>query len=291
MHTSRGPTRPRLLALALILAFFPALLFYLLVLQLPFYSYSRLALAALSLPVFAWPMYLALSRPGAASWQRWILIGLGSAVLALFGLQAISFFPGWLYPFYEKHTLTLTAPSTGFEIRGFKTSLGPVGYSSFQNLENWEKRGGRLIPLSKKAGPLQWSGWTGDSVRLDVSGEPGTALELTWDGRKQIYEIQPDEQGVFSITQRVSMPGWGKILLYFVLVLGLSYIVSLFSFIGVEKPGSDLESVPWPWRIALSAVALIGLGILVLGIYLRVHPAFLFPDRDSGFFMYSGRLV
>ena len=180
MHTSRGPTRPRLLALALILAFFPALLFYLLVLQLPFFSYSRLALAALSLPVFAWPMYLALSRPGAASWQRWIQIGLGSAVLALFGLQAISFFPGKLYPFYEKHTLSLTAPSTGFEIRGFMTSLGPVGYSSFQGLEGWERRGGRLIPLSTKAGPLQWSGWTGDSVRLDVSGEPGTALELTW---------------------------------------------------------------------------------------------------------------
>ena len=274
-----------------LLALWPALLFYLLVLQPSIVSRLRIGVALLLIPLFAWPFYVVLSGAGAASWKPWILIGLGSAVLTLFGLQALSFYAGKLYPFYGRHTLALAAPSHAFEIRGLKTSVSPVSYSTFQGLEGWEKGGGRLLPVSPQPGLLKWSGWTGEFARLDVSGDPGTVVEVSWDGHKQAYQIQPDARGNFSITFRVPMPAWGQILLFLVLGLGLFYVISLFYFLGAGQPGSDLVAVPRPWRIALLVVALIGLGVLLLGIYLPIHPAFLFPDRDSGFFMYSGRQI
>ncbi|MGE5252224.1 MAG: glycosyltransferase family 39 protein [Bacteroidota bacterium] len=274
-----------------LLALWPAFLFYLLVLEPSILSRLRIGIAVLLVPLFAWPFYMVLSRAAVPSWRSWVLIGLGSAVLALFGLQALSFYGGRLYPFYGRHTLALAAPSQAFEIRGLQTSVGPVSYSAFQGLEGWDRRGGRLLPLSPQPGLLQWSGWTGDFARLDVSGEPGTPVEVSWDGRKQVYEIQPDARGVFSIQFRVPVPGWGKVLLFLVLGLVLFYLISLFYLAGAARPGSDLPAVPGPWRIALLAAVLMGLGVLLLWVYLRIHPAFLFPDRDSGFFMYSGRQI
>jgi len=105
----RSLKRPIPVLLAALWAIRPALLLYLLVLQLPFFSYSRTGLAILSVPFFAYPVYRIFSGYVLSSRKRSVRVGLGSAAIALLGVQALSFIHKDL-PFLWKTHSVLDGP-------------------------------------------------------------------------------------------------------------------------------------------------------------------------------------
>ncbi len=291
-HKTRPYTAgPAPAVLSILLALGPAFLFYLLVLQGPVISLVRLGLAALGIPLFAYPVFDALSHGDFLKSKRLFLIGSGAAILALMGMQAISLFPAKVWPFFGRHSLTLVPSGSNFELRGLRTSLAPVSYEALEGLETWKRIENRLIPGASPPGALSWSGWTGDSLKLDFSGEPGAVVQVRIDDHVQEYRVSAGEDRLISLQRHFDLPVWGKALVFLTLWLALCYTVVLFSFF--LESGWDHEVVlPGKTvRALLFTGALAGAVLLVLRVYLPVHPQLVFPDRDSGFFLYSGRQI
>ena len=281
-------SRRVLLAVGAISAIGPALLIYLLVFQAPVISGMRLSLAALTIPAFAFPTIRRLSRPESSPIRTLLLSGIGALLFALLGMQVLTLFPEKTYLFQGRHSLAILPYSSDFQLLGIKTAINVVSYRDLGGVESWERQGNKLKPASIPAAPLTWWGWTGDAIFLDVTGPPGTTFEVIRDGQSQVYRMKGDGNAE-RFEQRFLMPPAGSLLLFLFLWLALWYLLWHFS----TSVPSDTRwvSPPAGLRLIFLVLAVLGLGALVIKIYLAIHPTLLFPDRDSGFFMYAGRQI
>ncbi len=249
-------------------------------------SGQRVLLALLMIPVFAYPTFRVLSKAGAFDRSRFLLTGLTAIALALLGLQAMFYYPEKTYLFFGQHSLILTSRPSDFEIRGIRTSINDVSFRALDGVDGWEWQGNTLKPTASSPA-LSWRGWTGDSIRLEVRGSPGSMFQLAWDGRVQEYQFGKDRDKSLVIEEHFSMPAAGNAALFVILWLAIWYFIwHLFPL-----PEAQWGEISTTLRVLFLIAAAAGWGFLLLKIYLMIHPSLMFPDRDSGFFMYAGRAV
>jgi hypothetical protein len=199
---------------ALIWGLFPAFLFYLLFLQLPVLSRSRLGVAALLVAFFAVLAHLAMPRWMSFSRRVFLLLFLSSGALALFAKEAITFYPGEMYLFFGQHILHLTVQADDgqlVEVRGLQTGLEDVSYASFHDVIGWKQRGNTLVPISFPPPPLTWTGWTGDQARLYLWGSSDVTVTMDWDGQSQTVALGHAGVDRQIMAHVFPMPLWGAL--------------------------------------------------------------------------------
>ncbi len=137
---------------ALLWSCLPAFLFYLLVLQLPFISLSRLGLAVLLIPLLALIAYRTIPRMQALVRRDWAILILVSMLYSAVVSFAFSSYPEKTYLFSPQHTLKIDVTNfvqgQNLVITRFQTSLGDVSLSSFRDLAGWNRSGTSLTPAS-----------------------------------------------------------------------------------------------------------------------------------------------
>jgi len=211
-------------------ACFPAFLFYLLILQLPFVSKTRLAISALLIPFLAFVAYRGIPKFQFFPLRYWLIIIIGSGILASLEGTSLSFYPEKNYLFSSQHTLKIEIikfiNDQTLNINRFQTSLGDVSYNSFQANNDWKRKGTTLTPISTSPAPLIWTGWTGESAKLYFSGSPGVVVNVIWDGESTIINLG-QTTGSSVVQQGFVMPLWGKLALILILWGAILYIATI----------------------------------------------------------------
>lgn len=208
---ARSVTWARLL-LSVAWACFPAFLFYLLVLQPPVLSRSRLALSAILVPVFAAIAYRTLPRvrQSLSRTQRLALLA-GSALLSLLAAVPLSQASTKTYLFGAQHSLRVEVVKVSagqqVELRWFHTSLGDISLDSVSTGDGWQRKGDVLGLSSGPASALTWRGWTGGQSTLAFTGTPGSVIRVSWDGVARTIDFA-QTGGRADFTSDFALPWW-----------------------------------------------------------------------------------
>ncbi len=274
IFSQRKVSWPRAI-LALVWACWPAFLFYMLVLQLPFVSRSRLGLSALLVPFLAFIAYRSIPRFQSLSLNYWLILVIGSGILSLFGSVALSFNSEKTYLLSPQHTLEIEilkfTKGQVLELNRFQTSLGDVSYDSFQDNNGWKRKGNVFVPVSNSPIPLIWTGWTGDLARLYFSGSPGVVINVVWDNQSRVIDLgQITSYSV--VEQMFAVPFWGKLALTLVLWGAILYIAAM---VLVNSRSNRVKSSEVYLPSWLAYIFLLGLIFSLLFLVLKVKPVYL----------------
>lgn len=261
--------------LATLWACFPAFLFYLLILQLPFVSKTRLAISALLIPFLAFVAYRSISKFQFFPLKYWLIIIIGSGILASLEGTALSFYSEKNYLFSSQHTLKIEIikfiNGQALNINRFQTSLGDISYDSFQANNGWKRKGTTLTPISTSPAPLIWTGWTGESAKLYFSGSPGVVVNVIWDGESTIIDLG-QTTGNSVVQQGFAMPLWGKLALMLILWGAILYAVAI-SLVNSQNNSANLQDAFLPeW---LGYIFLIGFICSLIFLVLKINHTYL----------------
>ena len=231
--------------LSVVWACWPALLFYLLVLQTPTLSRTRLILSAVLVLPLAAVAYFTTPRLREALSRRdrtWLLAASGA--LALVAALGMSRLPAKIYVLTPKHTLQIEPVRLGdgqqVHLNWFSTSLGDVSFDSLPDAPGWIRTGTDLSLTSKTGAALSWTGWTGDHAVIVFSGPRGAVIKASWDGvAKTINFAETGGRAVFG--HWFTYPWWTYAALALILwgtIVYLSVVIALGS--RIRSPAAAL---------------------------------------------------
>ena len=155
---------------SLIISFGIGSFFYLLVLQLPFISKSRLLFSLLFSLTIMLPIYKTCGQVLVKSVSKHRSIVLFAFFIGLFIANVFFYYPRISYLFYGQHKLEVVIEreevrDTQIDITALFTELKSESYSQFQILEGeWERNGSVFSADGSKPTRLTWKGWTGSET-------------------------------------------------------------------------------------------------------------------------------
>lgn len=213
-------------------ACYPAFLFYVLVLQPPVPSLSRMAISALFVPVLAMLGYKTSAHFGLFSRTHWVRLLAASAIAAGLATLILAHNAEKSYLFAGPHTLRVEplglSGDQSIELRWFTTTIGDVSFDTLQEQEGWMRSADGLRVTAGSEGPLIWRGLVGAKATLTFTGTPGTALRVLWDGNAQELEFTQGRSRAV-VERTFSLPWWGLIALSLLLLGTLVFGAALIT--------------------------------------------------------------
>jgi len=261
-----------LFVLSLTLGLGASYIFFLLFLQTPVISYSRLTLIGGLFVLFTCLHYLCC--------KKWLIGKLKTAgsqkpktILICLILPAL-----FLPLFYEPPAYPrspLLRPWTELAIQ-FKLPIdsGPARFpegsvrlvvgkviidtQAFQLIGDWQSADGALILPPGSTAALGWAGPAAQTTTLTIF-PPSAHGELTiyWDGSRTTFELDKDAQAPIKLVKKFSLP-WGPNLVLFLSLYLLTSWGAVLTFILFERPFKYLERLEKPRVIFWSMIFIAG---------------------------------
>lgn len=288
--------------LSLVLSLGVGIFFYLLVLQLPVVSKSRLFICLLFSMALILPIYKTSERVWEESSGKFSYIVLTASFIGLFITNAFFYYPRASYLFYGQHEIEIVIDGqdlndTQVEITALFTKLKSESYSRFQiSGGSWKRIGNVFSTNSSESTRLTWKGWTGAEATIRFRTNPRIRnITLIWDGVPQRIELTGDRDEL-SFPHRFTPTVWGKIILWLLSTLVAGYSIGLLLWI--EKKLKVYEVISTSLRLEqgkikfiFEIVVIVVLFLSAINTFLPINPDRLIRDRDDGAFLYMGRQV
>jgi hypothetical protein len=218
-------------------ACWPAFLFYLLLLQPPVVSRSRLAISALLVPALAMLAYRTLPQTRRfLSPKDWTVLLMSSGIFSILAALPLSQAPQKIYLLTPQHTLRIEAVQIAegqvVRLNWFHTSLGDVSLDSLAGGGGREGAGNILSLTSDSGAPLTWHGWTGNAATLAFSGSRGAVFKVTWDGvSKRIDFAQTGGRAQFEYP---FVPAWWQFPAIVLLLWGACFFLAVMAVLNSQ---------------------------------------------------------